>query len=276
MFINNVYNLYYFITANNSDFIKSIDTENLNITDIEDRLLENETLGSYAYIYISDTQPVIAFLSGFGAPKIDSFSEFTNALFSKIAPNNSAQISFYPLSKMTTREHIDSLELVASAGFIIDRNSSMFNTAKELFGDDSEDDSIGEFRVTVSRKDGATLSDFTQKLIAKATGENTQISKLNVRGKVNPIAGVMAEYILDMNQQLTDDIPNLVSRSIQELVAEKAPVNSDVINASSSFCESEGIKLAEDHALFVTCSSPTIYTPSPEGVNLVGDSNGQT
>jgi len=271
-------NLYYFITANDSDLIKSIDTENLNLTDIQERLHANESLGSYAYIMVSDALPVVSILSTFGSPRIDAFSLFSNLLFTKLAPTNTATLNFSPLMRQATSSQIDSLELIASAGFIVNNESSMFSAVKELFGDDTPDDSIGEFKITVSRKDGSNISSFARHLVTKASGENTQISQLNVRGKPDAITGAMTDYLLDMNQQITDEINKLRTRTIEEQISEKAPVNPDITQASTVFCEEENINLADEHILLSTCSARDVYqqfiTPAEANQATEEESNG--
>ncbi|TLX52057.1 hypothetical protein CWC31_02595 [Pseudoalteromonas ruthenica] len=228
-------NLFYLVTMSANDSQKYFNKKSLDLSDLHDRLLENELLGSITYICLSEQQPYLSVLSTLGSPRYHHLELFVNGMVEKLGKSSSfSNFNLVEMCEEVSKEKLETMELVVDAGFTLDKDSSKFDAVMDAFGLGKENsEEVGQFRVFIDRAPKTTLKGCLRTLINKS--ESHEISNLTARCKADPFQGALSELALDASNALSENIYKRERMTIEEQIATKLEENQDAIRLNNEF-----------------------------------------
>lgn len=171
-------NFFLYVTTRQSEIIKRINSVNLDITEIEDLLRDNESLGFASYARIE--RSYFAFASSLMAPRVPSFTEFVNGLFQAIGLVNYRFVCHPFLEQSTVNEAL-AAPFLGRSTIQIQNNHNLFAHLRGVFGAEAPDfidvDSIevtikprgrANIRPAIARVLNTPAIQLTQKLVCRA------------------------------------------------------------------------------------------------------------
>ncbi len=114
--------LYYFVKTKDQEIIRKIDKEELTVSDIKEKLQEDESIAFAAYVYF--TEKLICFVPTIYGPTLNELGEYLNELFSKLQIQLKMHITI--MADQTTVHEAQSLKFIGRSTIEIDSKNKMF------------------------------------------------------------------------------------------------------------------------------------------------------
>lgn len=136
-----------FLITRDGDVIKSIDTGNLHIRDIEDILQRDESVAFASYLRMESHH--LGFASTVQGPRHRAFAVFVNQLLAR-AGINDWRFVMHPFMEATPRDQAMRARFIGKSIIQIGRGNALFQRIKEVFnGVDAEWDGIDSIEVVI-------------------------------------------------------------------------------------------------------------------------------
>lgn len=229
----NIGNLYLFLITRHNDIIKKIRSTDLSVSEIDDMLNADESLGFASYVYVG--QGYIGFASTMMAPKSKAFVYFLNHMLHLLGIHN-YQIDLTALMQQATRADALQMQFIGRSVIQVNRENSLYEDIRELLGGTHEDFSnVGSFELTfkptcrqnikpaVSRAINTLEDDGLERMLIKAKEHlSDELTDLYLAGK-GQISDSIARGngLAPIGHQIEDKI------QANELLAEKVREHED-------------------------------------------------
>lgn len=211
---------YFFISTKNNDIGKVIEeSTNINISDIEEKLNNNQSLGFASYIMVQESY--IAFCSTFISPKSSSFDIFMNNLFKLLKINEKFQFIMESFPIEILAEDALKFTSIGRTAIKVKAKSSFIRKLFTSIIPPEEMNYLDEFEIVAKPKKKQNITKFSKNLIELMCDEADDVQKkVQVRAK-NTLGESMQEYIIFTSSKIKDIIvsENDEDRCIQMMEA---------------------------------------------------------
>lgn len=215
-------NFFLFVVIRDNEIVKKVNTENIQVSDIEDMLANNEHLGYASYLYIKEDH--LAYGCTMMAPRANAFADMMTQLFSSLGKGE-YQFILEPALRETTVQEALSLPFVGRTHIQVNHENKFFqDIARSIgFGDSPSDSSnIDEIEVIIKPKRNKPITRVARKIIRTSLGSG--LEKLVIRGRQED-RDRMLDYYVAGNGQISDDVSLTDSIKVSQTVESKMKSN---------------------------------------------------
>lgn len=196
-------NLFMFVMTRSDEIVKKVDTQEIEVTDIEAMLSNDEELGYASFVYLRDDH--MAYGTTFMAPRTNAFADFVTQLFASTG-HMEYQLVAEPALKETTAQAALEIPFVGRTQIQIRSDSPWFQDVAGSMGignDVDEFSNIEEFEVIIKPKFRRTITTPIRSLMRRFQGNG--IGKLTIRGKAEERDRMLDHFIVGSGQ-IGDDV----------------------------------------------------------------------
>lgn len=240
--------LYYFVKTKDQEIIRKIDREELTVSDIKEKLAEEESIGFAAYVYF--TEKLICFVPTLYAPTLNELGEYLNELFLKLQVQLNMHITI--MADQTTVHEAQSLKLIGRSAIEIDSRSKLFRGVIDAIGNlrvggqyDLDTSILGSIEIIFKP---ARRGIGIQQVISPLLSEDNLcgVKKFNLRAK-EELEERLSDYYIMSKGALSDliDLKDKSDSSIASSIAEVLNENEQLATRLSEW-EHEGKKSYSD------------------------------
>lgn len=244
-------NVYYFVRTSDDDLIKRINEQNITVSDITDKLSAHEKVAYASYVYLNDTDSIMACASSTSCPRFDDFAEYINELFKKVGLDNH-EFFIEALTSNSNKADLMNMEMVNSVYVDVAADKSLGKLiAKELTG--NQNDSLGNFRITIEPTGSnlkQTLANMLTRLAPTGKAKNAQgVTRIGARAKHDELKGQLNDYWLDNENNLTDNLNPKAKTKLPDQITAKHDENLYLENLYKTYVENNNLKSEADTLL---------------------------
>ncbi|EGQ8486979.1 hypothetical protein FDE57_19780 [Vibrio parahaemolyticus] len=244
-------NVYYFVRTSDDDLVKRINEQNLTVSDITDKLSANEKVAYASYVYLNDTDNIMACASSTSCPRFDDFADYINELFNKVGLDN---YDFFidALTSNSNKADLMNMEMVNSVYVDVAADKSLGKLiAKELTGNSNA--SLGNFRITIEPTGSnlkQTFANMLTRLAPTGKAKNTQgVTRIGAKAKHNELKGQLNDYWLDNENNLTDNLNPKAKTKLPDQITAKHDENLYLDNLYKAYVTNKNLKSEADTLL---------------------------
>ena len=236
-------NLYFLIKTHNNEIINQINKKTFAVSNIKDKLSDDEKIGFSSYVYFSERNNVFAIANSINSPRVDVLCEYVNVLFSKVGLGD-YEVEASSLTKNAKKKDLLEMEVINSIYVDVDASKGLGAVIKDyLFSNGTQ--GIGNFKIVVESTTG-NMKDAFSGLISNFTNEDgvlenmseNGLQKIGAKAKQDALRGQLLDYWLDNESGLSDPInPKAKVKTIMEQIEKKYDDNLLKDDYYSSFVE---------------------------------------
>lgn len=195
-------NFYLYVTTRQSEVIKRINNLNLDVSEIDELLQDNESLGFASYVRFEKSY--FAFASSQMAPRVPSFSQFVNDLFSKIGLVD-YRFVIHPFLDKSNIEEALTASFLGRSTIQIQNNHSLFAHLRGIFGADAPDFiDVDSIEVTIKPRGRANIRPAIAKVLN--TPAIQQAQKLVCRARLEGLDDALVDLHLAGHGQISNEL----------------------------------------------------------------------
>ncbi|HAT8001525.1 TPA: hypothetical protein GF082_18820 [Citrobacter braakii] len=242
-------NLYFLIKTHNNEIINQINKKTFTVSNIKDKLTDDEKIGFASYVYFDDRNNIFAIANSINSPRVDVLCEYINVLFSKVGLGN-YEIEASSLTKNSKKKDLLEMEVINSIYVDVDASKGLGTVIKDyLFSTGTQ--GIGNFKIVVESTTG-NMKDAFSGLMSNFTNEDgvlenineSGLQKIGAKAKQDALRGQLLDYWLDNESGLSDPInPKAKVRTIMEQIERKYDDNLFKDEYYISFVEQKCVKV---------------------------------
>jgi hypothetical protein len=190
--LNVAENFFLYVTTRQSEIIKRINSDNLDIAEIGDLLQNNESLGFASYARFE--RSYFAFASSQMAPRVPSFADFINDLFGAIGLADYKFIC-HPFLDQSNMTQALSAPFLGRSTIQIQSNHNLFAHLSGVFGADAPDFvDVDSIEVTIKPRGRANIRQAIAKVLNSPSIQQTQ--KLVCRARLDSLDDALVDLHL--------------------------------------------------------------------------------
>lgn len=159
-------NFYLFVITRSDEIIKKVKSDNagVSVNEIYNLLQTGENIGFASYLYVD--RYYFAFASKMLSPKSTVFANFVNNIFFELGITDYS-FDVHPFLQQSTREQVLTMPFIGRSTIQINKDHSLGERFKEIFGATVQDFSdIESFEIVIKPKRGRDIKEAVTKALA--------------------------------------------------------------------------------------------------------------
>lgn len=214
--------IYLFAVTKNNEIIKAINSKELNVKDIHEKLNSDEHIGFASYIVIKPYLYGIA--STFYGPKNTRFVEFVNRLLAEVRLSKFSFTSF-ALPAPTTKEELLQLPVKGRTVISLGAAHPVAEAIKEYFGVETHE--IDTLTLIIAPKKRGNLDKSFDKIL-NAIELNQDVKRYVVRARAE-LDDIVTDFYLVGNGFISDAIEPKKESEIYEMIKGRVSSNARLV-----------------------------------------------
>jgi hypothetical protein len=237
-------NVFLFLITRNSELIRTINTNNLSVAEVNDLLENGEALGFASYLLIKDD--CFGFGSTLMAPKANIFIRYVNDLLGSLGVTD-WRFSAEAILHQATRADALQMPFIGKATISVEKENNVaqdFIGALGLTQDETAD--IDGFEVTIRPKARKNIREAVSKLINTTADDG--IIKMTIRAK-EELDSQISDFYLVGKGHISDSVDKSNQTRITGLLNEKFNSNRHLHSKLREYINRENLQEADFDAL---------------------------
>lgn len=231
-----IQDVYMLVMTRDSELIRSVNTSDISVQEIADKLDENEHIGFASYFILKDSH--FGFASTLMAPKVDVLNQFYNKLLISLGITN-WKLKIHNLTHSATREEAIAMPILGKTVIELSKNNSFAADILRTCGVSTEESiDLEGIEIILKPKLRKNIKPTVTKVLESVNGEG--VEKLIVKAK-NEVAGQLTDLYLLGNGAITDIISNTTDSTIASSMEDKLLRNTLLAEKIEEFTDYDNI-----------------------------------
>ncbi|MEZ8105657.1 hypothetical protein [Vibrio cortegadensis] len=231
-----VQDVYMLVMTRDSELIRSVNTNDISVQEIADKLDENEHIGFASYFILKESH--FGFASTLMAPKVDVLNQFYNNLLVSLGITN-WKLKIHNLTHSATREEAVSMPILGKTVIELSKTNGLAADFLRTCGVSTEESiDLEGIEIILKPKLRKNIKPTVTKVLESVSGEG--VEKLIVKAK-NEMSGQLTDLYLLGNGAITDTISNITDSTIASAMEDKLLRNTLLAEKITEFTDYDNI-----------------------------------
>lgn len=242
-------NFYLFIQTKNSEIVRAIQNNSINIqaTDIAEKLNADESLGFASYVYIDGNKPLFSFGAKVLSPNITAFSFYVSQLLISLGIRD-YKFCLNPIKSQLSKDDVHKLNFIGRTTIQINSEGSTLKEIMNALNGNPQQINLEEIEgleITLKPKRRKDINNQLACIISNVADK--ELEKIKIRARANLEDG-LADYYYSKDGLVSDFCGEETDALIEQKMKNLIENNSVVSNKVEKYI-GVGYEQLENHSL---------------------------